>query len=68
MSTHRHRPDPTELTPRLPFPVHEGWYESCWYRDRREPGPLRRTGAALGARILREFRVPPARRVGLRTD
>lgn len=25
----------TDLTPRLPFPVHPGWYERYWYGDRQ---------------------------------
>jgi hypothetical protein len=28
------RPSATDLTPRLPFPVHPGWYERYWYGDR----------------------------------
>jgi hypothetical protein len=24
----------TDLTPRLPFPAHPGWYERYWYGDR----------------------------------
>lgn len=37
----------TDLTPRMPFPVHPEWYESHWYGDRQTshaPSPAVRFG------------------------
>ena len=62
----------TDLTPRMPFPVNPGWYESCWYGDRpasrrtRLAGTLRktRTGGLTMAKIVPVVIGRAARRLG----